>query len=80
MTEPKKTADFFFHPANIFNHINEIAINPHGGTIYFYLDGKWKIYSAEDDVLIHHIESAINMCAFLNFGEFRPTGKRVGHG
>lgn len=69
-------SEFYYNLPNLFNHVWEIAQNPQGKRVYFYLDGLWKIIDVQTNA-VERLHSATDICAWLNRYEFKPTGKKV---
>lgn len=66
--------EFYYSLWNLFNHVDEIATNGRD-SIHFSLDGRWKIVHASGQV--DYIDAASDLCAWLNRGEYKPTGQKV---
>jgi hypothetical protein len=66
-------SDFYYNVWNLFNHVKEVSADPTGKEIYFYLDGVWKIHDLADRTCVKRIDSAVDMCAWLNANGFSPS-------
>lgn len=67
-------SEFYYNIWNLFSHTWEIAKGPNGDEIYFHLDGVWRIYGGVG--MLKTIDSANDLCAWLNRCEYKPTGKK----
>lgn len=67
--------EFFYNLWNLFNHVDEIAMNREAKRIVFTLDGKWKITRLPTGET-HTIDAALDLCAWLNQNEYKPTGRK----